>query len=85
VPIDMRPKIDDFPAHNGVLYRKDLIAIHGPIEERPDWPEAIYLSVNHTKVSYTTETPKPFPLADRIQAQIAAVQTLMSALKSPSS
>jgi murein peptide amidase A len=80
VPIDTRPQIDDFPAHGGVLMRKDIIALRGPIEDRPDWPEAIYLSLNHTKVSFTTETPKPFPLAQRVAAQVAAVETLLQAL-----
>jgi protein MpaA len=81
VPIDMRPEIEEAPAHGGVISRRDLIAKLGPIEDRPDWPEAIYLSVNHTRVSYTTETPKPFPLEQRVQAQIAAVQTLLATLK----
>jgi hypothetical protein len=86
VPIDLRPEIEEVPAHGGIISRKDLLAIHGNIEDRPDWPEAIYLSVNHTKVSYTTETPKPFPLEHRIEAQISAVKTLMAALsKNPSS
>jgi protein MpaA len=80
VPIDQRPEIEEAPAHGGVLSRKDLIAKLGPIEDRPDWPEAIYLSINHTRVSYTTETPKPFPLAGRVAAQIAAVETLLAAL-----
>jgi len=80
VPIDLRPEIEEFPAHGGVLSRRDIVALRGPIEERPDWPEAIYLSVHHTKVSYTTETPKPFPLEQRVQAQIAAVRTLLGAL-----
>jgi protein MpaA len=80
VPIDRRPQIEEVPARNGLISRRDLIAIHGPIEDRPDWPEALYLSVHHTRVSYTTETPKPFPIAHRVQAQIAAVQTLLNAL-----
>jgi protein MpaA len=81
VPIDMRPEIEEMPAHGGVISRKDIIAIRGPIEDRPDWPEAVYLSVNHTPVSYTTETPKPFPLGQRVAAQIAAVETLLGALQ----
>jgi len=86
VPIDLRPEIEDVPARNGVISRKELLAKHGQIEDRPEWPEAIYLSVHHTQVSYTTETPKPFPLEHRIEAQIAAVKTLMAALSpSPSS
>jgi len=85
VPIDQRPEIEEVPAKGGVISRKDLLAIHGKIEDRPDWPEAIYLSIHHTQVSYTTETPKPFPLEHRIQAQISAVRTLMQALSKTSS
>jgi hypothetical protein len=85
VPIDLRPEIEEAPARGGVLSRKDLIAKWGPIEDRPEWPEAIYLMLHHTRVSYTTETPKPFPLEARVAAQIAAVETLMSAVKSAGS
>jgi len=81
VPIDLRPEIEEARSIGGVIQRADLIAKHGPIEDRPEWPEAIYLSVHHTRVSYTTETPKPFPLAARVAAQIAAVETLMAAVR----
>jgi hypothetical protein len=80
VPVDLRPVIEDVPARGGVLSRKDLVAKLGPIEDRPDWPEAIYLSVHHTRVCYTTETPAPFPLGQRVKAQVAAVQALLDAL-----
>jgi protein MpaA len=85
VPIDLRPEIEGVSAANGLLRRRDLILKHGPIEERPDWPEAIYLGVHHTRLSYTTETPMPFPLEQRVKAQIAAVKTLLEALKNVSS
>lgn len=81
VPIDLRPEIEEVAARGGVISRHDLLLKHGRIEDRPDWPEAIYLSVHHTKVSYTTETPIPFPLGQRVQAQIAAVETLLHALQ----
>jgi protein MpaA len=84
VPIDLRPEIEEVPARGGVLQRRDLALKHGPIEDRPDWPEAIYLSVHHTQASYTTETPMPFPIEHRVQAQIAAVETLLGALGSVS-
>jgi protein MpaA len=84
VPIDQRPEIEEAPAHGGVLSRKDLIAKFGPIEERPEWPEAIYLMQHHTRVAYTTETPKPFPLPARVAAQIAAVEVLRDAISSAS-
>ncbi len=80
VPIDLRPEIEEMPAYGGVISRRDMLAKIGRFEDRPDWPEAIYLTVNHTSVSYTTETPKPFPLAQRVQAQIAAVRTVLEAL-----
>lgn len=80
VPIDLRPEIEDLPARGGIIQRKDLTLKHGPIEKRREWPEAIYLTINHTHVSYTTETPKPFPLEQRVAAQIAAVKTLLEAL-----
>jgi len=82
VPIDLRPEIEEIPARNGIIQRRDIVLKHGAIEERPEWPEAIYLSVNHTKVSYTTETPMLLPLEQRVKAQIAAVETLLKALSS---
>ncbi len=81
VPIDMRPEIEEAAALGGVISRRDLIAKLGPIEDRPEWAEAIYLLVNHTDAAYTTETPKPFPIEARVKAQIAAVETVMSAFK----
>jgi hypothetical protein len=81
VPIDLRPEIEEVTARGGVLLRSDFIAKHGSIEERRDWPEAIYLSAHHTRVSYTTETPLSFPLAQRVEAQIAAVTALMDAVE----
>jgi hypothetical protein len=59
-----------------VISRKDIVLKLGSLEDRPDWPEAMYLGVHHTEVSYTTETPIGFPLEQRVQAQIAAVALL---------
>ena len=81
VPIDLRPEIDGWAARGGVISRRDLVARLGRIEDRPEWAEAAYLTVHHTGVSYTTETPKPFPIKARVEAQIAAVETLMNALQ----
>jgi protein MpaA len=80
VPIDLRPEIEEAAARGGVISRRDLISKLGRLEDRPEWPEAIYLALNHTEVSYTIETPKPFPIKARVQAQVAAVETMMSAL-----
>jgi len=80
VPIDERPVIEDVEARGGIIQRADIIRKMGPIGNRPEWPEAIYLSLFHTNVSYTTETPMLQPLAQRIKAQIEAVRTLVAAL-----
>ena len=80
VPIDERPIIEEVEARGGILQRADLIRKHGPIEARPDWPEAIYLSMNHTRVSYTTETPMLQPLENRVAAQVEAVRAVVGAL-----
>jgi hypothetical protein len=80
VPVDRRPIIEEVEAIDGIIQRADLIRKHGPIEARPDWPEAIYLSVHHTRVSYTTETPMLQPLEKRVAAQVEAVGTVVRAL-----
>jgi protein MpaA len=81
VPIDLRPEIEEAPAHGGVISRRDLVAKLGRLEDLPAWAEAAYLTTYHTEVSYTIETPKPFPIKARVDAHIAAAETLMSALK----
>jgi murein peptide amidase A len=81
VPIDLRPVVEDVPTRGGVIQRRDLILKFGPIEEREDWPEAIYLGWHHTRVSFTTETPMPLPLEQRVKAQIAAAAALKQAVK----
>src|SRR5258708_27323465 len=75
-PVALRPEIEEGVARGGVISRRDLIAKLGRLEERPEWSEATYLTVYHSEVRYTIETPKPFP----IKAHIAAVETLMNAL-----
>jgi hypothetical protein len=81
VAIDLRPEIEEVPARGGVISRRDLVTKLGRLEDRLEWAEAAYLTVHHTEVSYTIETPKPFPIKARVNAQIAAVGTLMNALK----
>jgi hypothetical protein len=80
VPIDERPEIEEVEARGGIIQRADIIRRMGPIANRPEWPEAIYLSVFHTDVSYTTETPMLQPLPNRVAAQIEAVRTMIAAL-----
>jgi hypothetical protein len=44
------------------------------------WPESIYLRAHHTRLSYTLETPSSFPLAQRIAAHRAAIETAIGGL-----
>jgi murein peptide amidase A len=81
VPVDLRPEIEEAPARGGVISRRDLIEKLGRLEDRSEWAEATYLTVYHTGVNYTIETPKPFPIEARVKAQIAAVETVMNALR----
>jgi len=66
-PIDLSPEIEGREAKGGVI-RPKLAP-----EEREKWPEAIYLQVNHTRLSYTTETPSSFPLKTRVAAHRSAL------------
>jgi hypothetical protein len=45
------------------------------------WPESIYLRAHHTHLSYTLETPSSFPLAQRIAAHRAAIETAIAGLR----
>jgi murein peptide amidase A len=47
---------------------------------RTDWPEAIYLSLAHTTLSYTLETPSALPMPMRIAAMQVAIETAVNAL-----
>lgn len=48
--------------------------------ERPQWAEAVYLSVRKTAQSYTLETPSDFALDLRVRTHLAAVQAAFDAI-----
>jgi murein peptide amidase A len=73
-PVDTSPLIEGRPATNG------LIAPHINMDERPDWPEAFYLSRNKTRLNYTLEAPSDFLLPVRVNALVAGVQGALSGL-----
>jgi hypothetical protein len=51
--------------------------------QRDLWPESICLRAHHTTLSYTIETPSSLPLAQRIAALRAAVETAISETQAP--
>jgi len=74
-PIDLSPLIEDRPAEKGII-RPNIDPA-----SRPQWPEALYLVSNKTRMSYTLEAPSDFPLATRVAAHVAAVRTVLDLIK----
>jgi len=42
------------------------------------WPEAFWLVMNKTKLSYTCEAPSDFPMETRVEALVRAVRSLLA-------
>jgi hypothetical protein len=71
-PIDLSPVIEGRPAQEGII-RPTL----NPAD-RPLWPEAFWLLQNKTPQVWTLEAPSDFPLAVRVRALVAAVNTALA-------
>ena len=68
-PVDLSENIEGRVAHGGIIR-----PVINP-QERPDWPEALYLISHKARQGYTLEAPSDFPLATRVNALVAAVNT----------
>jgi murein peptide amidase A len=73
-PIDPSDIIEGRPARNGII-RPSVDP-----RTRPQWPEAFFLLMHKTRLSYTLEAPSNFPLALRVAALVAAVTTALEIL-----
>ncbi len=71
-PIDESPEID------GRQNDRGLIAPEMDPRLRDLWPEALWLVMNKTKLSYTCEAPSDFPIATRVEALVRAVRSLLA-------
>jgi len=71
-PIDLSENIEGRPASGGII--RPLI---NP-QDRPDWPEALYLISHKSRQGYTLEAPSDFPLASRVNALVAAVNAALA-------
>lgn len=49
-------------------------------EERPQWPEALFLMTAKTRQSYTLESPSDFPMETRVAAHVAAVRAVLESM-----
>jgi len=76
-PIDMSEIIEDRPAQNGII-RPNIKP-----QERPDWPEALYLISHKSRQGYTLEAPSDFPLETRVAALTSGVNAALKALSTP--
>ena len=67
-PIETSELVDNWECRAGVIRP----AIDP--KDRPQWAEALYLSVNKTSLGYTIETPSDFPLALRVETHVRAAR-----------
>jgi protein MpaA len=75
-PIDRSETIEGRPARDGVI-RPDIDP-----RTRPQWPEAFYLLINKTRLSYTLEAPSDFELATRVDALVLGVGAALNGMAS---
>jgi murein peptide amidase A len=68
VPIDARRTIEGRRAEQGWIARKINV------KKFPFIAEAIYLSLDHSERTVTTETPSEYDLGPRVQAHVAMIQ-----------
>jgi len=75
-PIDLSDVIEGRQAQRGII-RPDLDP-----STRPQWPEAFFLLMHKTRLSYTLEAPSDFPLKVRVNALVEAVKQALKCLDS---
>ena len=71
-PIDRSENIEGRPAQGGII-RPNISP-----QERPDWPEALYLISHKSRQGYTLEAPSDFPLPVRVNALVAGVNAALA-------
>ncbi|MGZ8919830.1 MAG: M14 family metallopeptidase [Limisphaerales bacterium] len=70
-PVESADLVDNWECRAGII-RPQVDPM-----ERPQWAEAIYLSVNKTAQSYTLETPSDFSLDLRVRTHVNAVHAAL--------
>jgi hypothetical protein len=73
-PIDGSENIEGRPAQGGII-RPVIMP-----QDRPDWPEALYLIRHKSRLGYTLEAPSDFPFPTRVNALVAAIWTSLQLL-----
>lgn len=72
--IDLSPLIDGREAREGVI-RPQIEP-----DQRPEWPEALFLLEHKTRLSYTLEAPSDFDLQVRVEALVQAARAAFRSL-----
>jgi len=70
-PIDESPEIDGRKNDHGLIQPEMDPAV------RKLWPEAFWLVMNKTQLSYTCEAPSDFPMETRVETLVRAVRSLL--------
>lgn len=68
IPIEPRRVIDGRRAHRGLIRRRLQVG------KFPLMPEAIYLHIEHSRRTFTIETPSECSLETRVAAQVAIIE-----------
>lgn len=71
-PIDESPMIDGRETSEPGIIRPKIQP-----EERPEWPEALWLGVHKGPLSYTLEAPSDWPMSIRVKSLVTAVRTAL--------
>jgi hypothetical protein len=71
-PIDLSENIEGRAAKGGIV-RPNISP-----QERPDWPEALYLISRKSRQGHTLEAPSDFPLTMRVNALVAGVNAALA-------
>lgn len=73
-PVDESPLIDGREISEPGIIRPLLTP-----EERPEWPEALWLITHKCPISYTLEAPSDWPMEIRVRALTSAVRAALQA------
>ncbi len=70
-PIELATQIEGRDAERG------MIRFIGNIPEREDWPEALYMAFQKSRLNFTLEAPSDFVLPTRVAALCRAIHTAL--------
>jgi hypothetical protein len=78
--VDRSPVIEGMEAQDGLITRPLQ-----NLEQRPQWPEALWLAMHRTDRSLTLEAPSAQAMEPRVAAHCAAVRTAIAKIQHPTS